>query len=117
MIKRLFKKNEGTFRVALIDGQRKRRVDFEASADRTILQAAEDAGLDYPHSCRAGTCRACRTILVDGRVKELTDFAFVLDERELARGMILACQSRPTSDITIENDTSFRLTDRKKAAP
>jgi 3-phenylpropionate/trans-cinnamate dioxygenase ferredoxin reductase subunit len=105
--------SEKTYRITLFNRNKTEQVSFDADAKQTILEAAEKAGLVYPHSCRSGTCRACRSYLLDGKVKEMTDFAFVLSAEELGEGMILACQSRPESDLQVVNDATFRLTKKK----
>ncbi|MFT4940133.1 MAG: ferredoxin [Paraglaciecola sp.] len=69
---------------------------------QTILDAALTAGIDYPHSCQVGSCSTCRCMLLSGRIRELTDFAYVLSEEEIEAGMILACQSSPQSDLIIK---------------
>ena len=67
-----------------------------------LLKAALDAGLHWPHDCRVGSCGTCRCILKEGKVKELSDFAYVLDQEELQSGMILACQAALKTDVVIE---------------
>ncbi len=74
-------------------------------ARETILQAALKAGLAYPSECRAGACASCKTQLVDGEIKPLTDFAYVLDVQEIQNGVFLACQSLAKTDLTIRVDT------------
>lgn len=71
-----------------------------ADADRTVLEAIEEAGHSMPFECRAGVCGQCRCRLLDGEVSMDADEA--LDEQEKADGWILACQSRPQSDLIIE---------------
>ena len=34
----------------------------------TVLEAAEDAGVDIPYECRSGICGQCKTRLLTGRV-------------------------------------------------
>jgi toluene methyl-monooxygenase electron transfer component len=74
-------------------------------ARETILKAALKAGLAYPHECQTGACSTCRTQLIEGDIKALTDFAYVLDVEEMQGGTILACQSLARSDLKIRVDT------------
>ncbi|MDX2504279.1 MAG: 2Fe-2S iron-sulfur cluster binding domain-containing protein [Gammaproteobacteria bacterium] len=71
-------------------------------AGDNLLKGALEAGLHWPHDCRVGSCGTCRCILKEGQVKELSDFAYVLDQKELQSGMILACQAVLRSDVVIE---------------
>lgn len=71
-------------------------------AGDNLLKAALDAGLPWPHNCRVGSCGQCRARLVGGKIKPLNDFSYVLDEKELDAGMILACQTCLRSDVEIE---------------
>lgn len=73
-------------------------------AGQTLLDAALAAGIAMPFSCRVGGCGTCRCRLLDGRVRELTETAYLLDAGELAAGTILACQSVPLSDVRIAVD-------------
>lgn len=75
---------------------------FAAGPKQTILGAALDAGVAFPHGCRAGGCGTCRCRLVEGDVRELTDKSYVLGAAEIAGGWILACQSVPRSDVVVE---------------
>ncbi|MBC6413348.1 MAG: 2Fe-2S iron-sulfur cluster binding domain-containing protein [Chromatiales bacterium] len=77
---------------------------FEVQGKINLLQAALNEGIKWPHDCRVGSCGTCRCTLKEGKIKPLNDFAYVLDKEMLDKGMILACQSRLTSDITIEVD-------------
>ena len=43
-------------------------VTLDIPADRVILEAALDAGLNYPFGCHSGTCGACKSRLIAGRV-------------------------------------------------
>lgn len=64
--------------------------------NRRLLDALRDAGLDAPFSCREGACSACACVLLDGEV----DLAHneILDEQDLADGLILACQATPRTE-------------------
>ncbi len=71
-------------------------------AGQNLLKAALEAGLRWPHDCRVGSCGTCRCKLKQGKVKELSDFAYVLSQEDLQSGMILACQSALRSDVSVE---------------
>ncbi|MBS0619490.1 MAG: 2Fe-2S iron-sulfur cluster binding domain-containing protein [Spirochaetes bacterium] len=75
---------------------------------QTLLEAALEAGLDYPFSCGAGSCTTCKTKLVQGEYKDLSDMSLVLSEDDLKKGYILACQAIPKTDliVTLEPDES-----------
>lgn len=73
---------------------------------QTLLQAALDQGIAFPHSCRVGGCATCKCRLVSGKVKELTETGYILSDDDLDRGCILACQSVPLSDVVVEVDLS-----------
>jgi NAD(P)H-flavin reductase/ferredoxin len=80
--------------------------------EETLLVAALRQGIDFPHSCRIGACAACKCKLTGGRVKALTDASYVLSDDEIAKGMILACQSLPLTDVRIEVGGAGRLLSR-----
>lgn len=96
-----FKKSAPTSHNAEINGKR-----IQVQPKETLLHAALREDVDFPHSCRVGGCASCKCRLVSGTVKELTDIGYILSDEELDQGYILACQSVPTSDITIEVDLS-----------
>jgi ferredoxin len=75
---------------------------------QTLLEAALEASLDYPFSCGAGSCTACKTKLIQGEYKDLSDMSLVLTEDDLKKGYILACQAIPKTDmiVTLEPDES-----------
>lgn len=77
---------------------------FEVRPRETVLQAAERHGVPFPSSCRVGGCGTCRCRLLEGRVRELTETAYLLTAEELERGTILACQSVPLGDVTVALD-------------
>jgi len=67
-----------------------------------LLTAALDAGLDWPHDCRVGSCGTCRCLLKSGRIKPLTDFVYTLSPEDIRAGAILACQSLLKDDVVVE---------------
>jgi naphthalene 1,2-dioxygenase ferredoxin reductase component len=68
----------------------------------TILQAALDAGLPFPHNCRSGNCGSCKSRLLEGRVDMLPHAREALNAAERSSGLVLACRARPKTDLTIE---------------
>ncbi len=72
----------------------------ELPPDRTILEVAEDAGLEIPFECRSGICGQCKTRLLEGRVT--MDVEDALSPADKAKGIILACQARSAGDVAID---------------
>jgi len=74
--------------------------EIEVKPNKTILEAAQDAGLDPPFSCTVGVCTTCRAKLHSGRVK--MDEREGLSDAEIDEGYILTCQSHPlTGDVNL----------------
>ena len=85
------------FRVKI---QNKKEVIVDAG--NTILEAALDQGIDFPHGCRSGNCGACKSEKISGDI-EMSPFSeFALDAEEEKQGFILACRSVPWSDCEIK---------------
>jgi NAD(P)H-flavin reductase/ferredoxin len=82
------------------------QVEVPVHAGQTLLDAALAAGIAMPYSCRVGGCGTCRCRLLEGRVRELTETAYLLDDAELAAGTILACQSVLLGDVRIAVDAT-----------
>ncbi len=68
---------------------------------QTILEAALEAGVPYPHGCRSGNCGACKSRLETGEV-ELSPYSeYALSAAERGEGLILACRAVPWSDVSL----------------
>lgn len=75
---------------------------FNAAAEQPLLEAAADAALNLPHSCKGGNCGACKARLVSGAIDYPNGRPLGLSEAEIAEGLILLCQARARSDLCIE---------------
>ena len=72
---------------------------FRMDPDEPLLDAAHRAGLDLPWSCANGMCATCRCKLTTGSGAMVQNFS--LEQWELDKGYVLACQFRPASDKAV----------------
>ncbi|HYD94896.1 MAG TPA: 2Fe-2S iron-sulfur cluster-binding protein [Noviherbaspirillum sp.] len=73
---------------------------FAAPADKTLLAAARNAGIDLPASCRNGTCRTCMCRLSSGRIAYRIEWPGLTRE-EKDEGYILPCVAHAETDVVI----------------
>ncbi len=77
--------------------------ELHIGPDEHVLDAALNAGLDLPFSCKAGVCCTCKAKVLCGEV--MMDKNFTLEAAEVDQGFVLACQARATSkQITVSFD-------------
>lgn len=74
---------------------------IEVQESHTILDAALDAGIAYPHGCRSGRCGSCKSRLLEGEVDLLPHTPFALSDEERSQGLILACRAQPITDARV----------------
>ena len=106
MLSSLFSKKPASYGARIAPAN----VELKVGSKETLLQAALNQGIAFPHDCRAGGCGACKCRLVKGKVKELTDKSYILSAEELRDNYVLACQSIPRSDIEVDVELSDAAT-------
>lgn len=72
---------------------------FVMDQANSVLQAAIDQGLDVPYSCQGGICSSCIARITEGKVEMRKNQ--ILTDDELAEGLVLTCQSHPTTSTLV----------------
>ena len=75
---------------------------LKVGAQQPLLEAALDAGLNLPHSCKSGHCGSCRARLLSGEIRYPAQRPLGLSAEEAQQGFVLLCQARAASDVTVE---------------
>lgn len=78
--------------------------------NQTVLDAAQNAGLDLPHSCSAGVCTTCAAQILEGTVDQTDGMGISPELRQ--QGYALLCVSYPRSNLKLETekeDTVYQL--------
>ena len=87
----------------VIDGSQ--RTFLLEKGNENIIDAGLRNGIELPFSCKGGVCSTCRCKLISGEVD--MDVNFALEDYEVARGFVLACQSYPVTDkVTVDFDNT-----------
>ena len=68
-----------------------------ATREESVLAATLRVRPDAPFACTGGVCGTCRARVVEGEVTMRHNYA--LEPDEIARGIVLACQSHPVTDV------------------
>lgn len=82
-------------------GSRDLEVTWVAERERSLLELAEDHGLELPYDCRAGSCRTCESRLLCGDVDGPVTTTPGGERR------VLLCTSYPRSDLVELDPPSF----------
>jgi ring-1,2-phenylacetyl-CoA epoxidase subunit PaaE len=84
----------------VLDG---RATPLSLPRDVPVLDSAQKVRGDLPFACKGGVCGTCRAKVTSGEVRMLRNYA--LEEKEVAAGYVLTCQSLPVSDtVTVDYD-------------
>ena len=67
---------------------------------QTILELSEQLGIGIQFSCRVGTCGVCKVKMTAGEVDMAVQDS--LDDDDKKNGIILACQAKPKTEVTVE---------------
>ncbi|WP_296196829.1 FAD-binding oxidoreductase [Sphingorhabdus sp.] len=82
--------------VELVSGKK-----FECSHGVSLLDAAANAQISLPYSCKTGRCSSCKCRILSGRSEALA-IEIGLSDDEKKAGYILSCIRTAASDLTID---------------
>ncbi|MEZ4778131.1 MAG: ferredoxin--NADP reductase [Flavobacteriaceae bacterium] len=72
---------------------------FIMKQEKSVLEATLAEDLDAPYSCQGGICSTCIARVKEGKVEMRKNQ--ILTDSELEEGLILTCQSHPTTPILV----------------
>ena len=90
---------------------------FEVKEGAILFDSLDDQGHELPHGCLAGSCGACRTLIVEGAenlappsmIEENTIQSIMVNYKRIhgdswgeGKTIRLACRARVNGDVTIE---------------
>jgi ferredoxin-NADP reductase len=89
--------DDGQFEVRLASAG----VTLEIRPGQSILDAVEDAGIDWPYACREGTCGTCETPVLEGTADH-RDSILSEEERATATTMFICVSRSACSRLVLE---------------
>lgn len=75
----------------------------DAWSNEPLLIALEMGSVDWPSSCRNGTCRTCIGQLLGGTVRYQIEWPG-LSAEEKQQGCVLPCVAYPCSDVVLRRE-------------
>ena len=84
---------------------------FDVQPGQNLLDAAIDAEIILPYSCRGGGCSTCKAKVIEGDYEAGDAPQHILEQHELDEGFTLMCQVQPKSDMRIESAQARLATD------
>jgi ferredoxin-NADP reductase/fatty acid desaturase len=75
--------------------------ELHIAENQTVLQAAQQSGLQIPHACGVGQCGCCMIKVERGKVQLIIEDAPGLLAGEQASGLTLACLCQPKSALIL----------------
>jgi ferredoxin-NADP reductase/fatty acid desaturase len=75
--------------------------ELSVAENQTVLQAAQNKGLQIPHACGVGQCGCCMMKIDQGDVQLTSDDAPGLLSGEQELGLTLACLCQPKSSLNL----------------
>ncbi|PSQ03619.1 (2Fe-2S)-binding protein [Halobacteriales archaeon QS_6_71_20] len=80
-------------------------VTVQVPEHKSILDVAEEMGLQLPYRCRRGICGVCCAKREEGGEVDQTEGMF-LAPSEQEDGYVLTCIGKPMSDLKIESNSN-----------
>lgn len=86
-------------------------LSFEVKPGQNVLDAALEAEIVLPYSCKGGGCSTCKAKVLEGEYEAGDAPGHILEQDELDQGYTLMCQVEPKSDLRIESPQARLTTD------
>jgi len=74
-------------------------VEFEVPEQQTVLEAALNNNISFPHRCQVGACAMCMCRKLEGEVSYKLEP--MLTEKERQQGWIFPCQAFAESHLVL----------------